>query len=62
MKMIALLVAVLALCSCVSRNKVLFNKTTSPRWVSVDNPNEFLTASELKFLGEKKSSIPTAKK
>ncbi len=62
MKVIVLLLAVFTLCSCVTRNKVFFNKTTGSRWVSVDNPSEFLTDSELQFLGERKSSMPSIKK
>ncbi len=62
MRLVLLIAALTALCGCATRNKVLFNKTTGPRWMSVDNPKEFLTDSELQFLGGGKASASSTKK
>ena len=62
MKITLIVILISLLCGCVTRNKVLFNKTPGPRWVVVDNPAEFLNNSEIQFLGEAKGSTPSPKK
>lgn len=53
MKYFLAILLLFVLCSCASRTKVLSNKTTGERWISVDNPKEFLSKEEQRFFNLK---------
>lgn len=44
------LLVLIFLSGCATRRKVLFNKQTGDRWITVDNASEFLTEKEKEFL------------
>ncbi len=51
MRILVLFLSLIFLLSgCATRRKVLFNKQSGDRWITVDNASEFLTDKEKEFL------------